>query len=90
MNNYSLNKPSFDTTTVQDFVEQVIGEPVRVYPFKIVSGLSYMSNRGMEGLGNTPGSTIITDNQTAITNIPYGDYSDMSLLYAGNKPIIAY
>lgn len=90
MNNYVNNQAQFLTDTIQNYQEQVIGEPIRVYPFKIVSGLSYMSNRGMTELGTNIGSTIPISNQTLLTNAPYGSYSDMSLLYAGNKPIIAY
>ena len=90
MNNYANNQARTNTANVQDDVQQVIGEPIRVYPFKVVSGFNYLSNRGLEGLGTTPGSTYPDIEQGTVTNIPYGAYTDLSLIYSGNRPIIAY
>ena len=90
MNNYSSSQARANTANIQNDVEQVTGQPIRVYPFKIVSGLNYLSNRGLSGIGTNPGNTYPNQEQGTTTNIDYGAYTDLSLIYSGNRPIIAY
>ena len=90
MNNYANNQARANTSNIQNDVEQVTGQPIRVYPFKIVSGLNYLSNRGLSNIGTNPGQSYPNMEQGTITNIDYGAYSDLSLIYSGNRPIIAY
>ena len=90
MNNYANSQARANTSSVQNDVEQVTGQPIRVYPFKIVSGLNYLSNRGLSNIGTNPGNTYPNQEQGTITNIDYGAYTDLSLIYSGNRPIIAY
>jgi hypothetical protein len=90
MNNYVNNQARANTTNIQNDVEQVQGQPIRVYPFKIVSGLNYLSNRGLSDVNTNPGQSYPNMEQGTITNIDYGAYTDLSLIYSGNRPIIAY
>ena len=90
MNNYVNKQAQQQVNQIQNYVEQVQGQPIRVYPFKIVSGLNYLSNRGLSSIGTNPGNTYPTNQQDATTNIPYGVFTDLSLIYSGNKPLIAY
>ena len=90
MNNYVNKQAQQQVNQIQNYVEQVQGQPIRVYPFKIVSGLNYLSNRGLSSIGTNPGNTYPTNQQDANTNIPYGVFTDLSLIYSGNKPLIAY
>ena len=90
MNNYVNKQAQQQANQIQNYVEQVQGQPIRVYPFKIVSGLNYLSNRGLSSIGTNPGNTYPTNQQDANTNIPYGVFTDLSLIYSGNKPLIAY
>ena len=81
---------------VNEFVQQqtkhIEGQPVRVYPFKIVSGLSYFTNRGQKPLGSSPGATSIAPDNTAKTSTidPYGAYTGMTTMFSGAKPIMCY
>ena len=90
MNNYSLNQAQQELEQLQNYQKQIAGEPVRIYPFKIVSGLNYLSNRGLKDIGTNPGNTTTNAVQETQTNIPYGAYSGIDLIYSGNKPIVAY
>ena len=90
MNNYTLNQAQQQLEQLQNYQQQIAGAPVRVYPFKIVSGLNYLSNRGLSDIGTNPGNSYVNTTQTMTTNIQYGAYSDLSLIYSGNKPIVCY
>ncbi|MBR4485811.1 hypothetical protein IKS57_00300 [bacterium] len=90
MNNYTLNQAQQQLEQLQNYQQQIAGEPVRVYPFKIVSGLNYLSNRGLSDIGTNPGNSYVNSTQTMTTNIQYGAYSDLSLIYSGNRPIVCY
>ena len=90
MDNYTLNQAQQQLEQLQDYQQQIAGQPVRVYPFKIVSGLNYLSNRGLSDIGTNPGSSFVDASQTMSNSIPYGAYTDLSLIYSGNKPIICY
>ncbi len=73
-----------------DYVERIIGDPVRVYPFKICTGFAYQSNRGMYDLGQDLGHPIVSETGVMKEHTPSGAYTDMTLLYSGNEPIIIY
>ena len=90
MNNYVNNQAQQQLEQLQNYQKQIAGEPVRVYPFKIVSGINYLSNRGLGSIGTNPGSTITNEIQETQTNIPYGGFSGLNPIYSGNRPIIAY
>ena len=81
---------------VNEFVQQqtkhIEGQPIRVYPFKIVSGLSYFTNRGQKPLGSSPGATSVAPDNTAKTSSidPYGAYTGMTTMFSGAKPIMCY
>lgn len=90
MDNYTLNQAQQQLEQIQNYQQQIAGQPVRVYPFKIVSGLNYLSNRGLSDIGTNPGSSFVSTDQTMSNSIPYGAYTDLSLIYSGNKPIICY
>lgn len=90
MNNYVNNQAQQQLEQLQNYQKQISGEPVRVYPFKIVSGINYLSNRGLGSIGTNPGSTITNEIQETQTNIPYGGFSGLNPIYSGNRPIIAY
>ena len=86
---------------VQQQTKHIEGQPVRVYPFKIVSGLSYFTNKGQKPLGSNPGATTVAPDNTATNNSPtgdklqpeapvYGAYTGVTTMFSGAKPLIAY
>ena len=82
-----------ESQAVNQFVQQqtkhIEGQPVRVYPFKIVSGLSYFTNRGQKPLGSNPGNTSVATDNTAKNN-DYGAYTGVTTMYSGAHPLICY
>lgn len=74
---------------IQQETAHITGFPLRVYPFKIVSGLSYMTNRGQKDLGTDFGAVTINPDNTSFSNYT-GGFSGTTIINAGNKPIIAY
>lgn len=86
---------------VQQQTKHIEGQPVRVYPFKIVSGLSYFTNKGQKPLGSNPGATTVSGDNTATNESltgdkvqpkadVYGAYSGVTTMFSGAKPLIAY
>ena len=87
---------------IQQQTKHIEGQPVRVYPFKIVSGLSYFTNKGQKPLGSNPGNTNINPDNTATNDdysvsagsntetSSYGAYSGVTTMYSGAKPLICY
>ena len=82
-----------NSQAVNQFVQQqtkhIEGQPVRVYPFKIVSGLSYFTNKGQKPLGSNPGNTWVAPDNTAKNN-DYGAYTGVTTMFSGAKPLICY
>ena len=74
---------------LQQQTKHIEGQPVRVYPFKIVSGLSYFTNRGQKPLGSDVGATQFNADNTSKGN-DFGAYTGITTMFSGAKPIIAY
>ena len=74
---------------VQQQTKHIEGQPIRIYPFKIVSGLSYFTNKGQKPLGSNPGNTWVAPDNTAKNN-DYGAYTGVTTMFSGAKPLICY
>lgn len=74
---------------LQQQTKHIEGQPVRVYPFKIVSGLSYFTNRGQKPLGSNIGETQFRADNTSSSK-DFGGYTGATTIFSGSKPIIAY
>ena len=89
MNNRPFGTFEGSNANIQQQTQHIEGLPIRVYPFKIVSGLSYVTNRGQRDLGTNFGAVIINPDNTTSSNAT-GGYSGATVIDSGNKPIIAY
>lgn len=74
---------------LQQQTKHIQGQPVRVYPFKVVSGLSYFTNRGQEPLGTNIGASYTDADNTGHTS-DLGAFSGITTMFSGSKPLIAY
>lgn len=89
MNNRPFGTFEGSNANIQQQTQHIEGVPIRIYPFKIVSGLSYVTNRGQRSLGTDFGAVIVNADNTTSSNAT-GGYSGATVIDSGNKPIIAY
>ena len=91
-NNNQLGGAQALNSFLQQQVKHIEGQSVRVYPFKIVSGLSYFTNRGQKPLGTNFGSTYTQHNNTAQSpsGTGYGAYTGVTTMFSGSKPLMCY
>ena len=98
MSNQNIVSPSQAFNAfVQQQTRHIEGQPIRVYPFRITSGLNYFTSSGSQGLNTAVGSNgTNADNTPMMPGInttnsnEFGGFSGVSLIYSGANPIIAY
>lgn len=69
---------------------QGTGEAVRIYPFKIVSGLYYQTNKGSRPLGTNLGIVTKLTDDNYVESVGSGNFTSVNLIHNGNDPIISY